>query len=90
MRRVAASVIAAGIVSVKFSVDKTACSAGPGRWNQRVGKGHVYFPNFFNQQGTGKDLIIRGGENLYPAEIEAFLTRHPKMVEAPVIGVPDH
>ncbi len=34
-------------------------------------------------------MIIRGGENLYPAEIEAFLMRHPKVAEAPVIGVPD-
>ncbi len=35
-------------------------------------------------------MIIRGGENLYPAEIEAFLTPHPKVAEAPAIGVPDH
>ena len=39
--------------------------------------------------GRVKDMIIRGGENLYPAEIEAFLMRHPKVAEAQVIGVPD-
>lgn len=39
--------------------------------------------------GRVKDMVIRGGENLYPAEIEAFLLRHPKVAEAQVIGVPD-
>jgi fatty-acyl-CoA synthase len=39
--------------------------------------------------GRTKDMIIRGGENLYPAEIEAFLMRHPKIAEAQVIGIPD-
>ena len=34
-------------------------------------------------------MIIRGGENLYPAEIEAFLMRHPKIAEVQVVGVPD-
>jgi len=36
-----------------------------------------------------KDMIIRGGENLFPAEIEAFLMRYPKVAEAQVVGVPD-
>jgi fatty-acyl-CoA synthase len=34
-------------------------------------------------------MVIRGGENLYPVEIEAFLMRHPKIAEAQVIGLPD-
>lgn len=34
-------------------------------------------------------MIIRGGENIYPREIEAFLDTHPKIGEAQVIGVPD-
>jgi fatty-acyl-CoA synthase len=34
-------------------------------------------------------MIIRGGENIYPAEIEEFLMRHPDIAEAQVIGVPD-
>jgi fatty-acyl-CoA synthase len=45
---------------------------------------------YINIVGRVKDMIIRGGENLYPAEIEAFLMRHPKVAEAQVIGVPDH
>jgi len=36
-----------------------------------------------------KDIIIRGGENLYPKEIEDCLMTHPKIVEVQVIGVPD-
>jgi fatty-acyl-CoA synthase len=34
-------------------------------------------------------MIIRGGENVYPAEIEDFLMRHPKIAEAQVVGLPD-
>src|SRR5215831_11778373 len=44
---------------------------------------------YFKVVGRTKDMIIRGGENLYPAEIEAFLMRHPKIAEAQVVGVPD-
>jgi len=39
--------------------------------------------------GRAKDMIIRGGENIYPREIEEYLYRHPKIVEAQVFGVPD-
>lgn len=44
---------------------------------------------YVNIVGRVKDMIIRGGENMYPAEIEAFLMRHPKIAEAQVVGVPD-
>jgi fatty-acyl-CoA synthase len=37
-----------------------------------------------------KDMLIRGGENIYPREIEEFLHRHPKVQSAQVFGVPDH
>ncbi|KAI1884356.1 hypothetical protein AGOR_G00225570 [Albula goreensis] len=40
-------------------------------------------------EGRIKDMIIRGGENIYPAEIEQFLHTHPKVLEAQVIGVRD-
>ena len=39
--------------------------------------------------GRIKDMIIRGGENIYPAEIENFLMTHPDIEQAQVIGVPD-
>ncbi len=39
--------------------------------------------------GRIKDMIIRGGENIYPREIEEFLYAHPKIAEVQVIGVPD-
>jgi len=38
--------------------------------------------------GRIKDVIIRGGQNIYPAEIEAYLASHPKVREAAVVGVP--
>ncbi|XP_045925273.1 medium-chain acyl-CoA ligase ACSF2, mitochondrial-like [Micropterus dolomieu] len=40
-------------------------------------------------EGRIKDMIIRGGENVYPAEIEQFLHTHPKVMEAQVVGVED-
>jgi fatty-acyl-CoA synthase len=39
--------------------------------------------------GRIKDLVIRGGENVYPREVEEFLYQHPDIVDAQVIGVPD-
>jgi fatty-acyl-CoA synthase len=39
--------------------------------------------------GRSKDMVIRGGENVYPREIEEFLYSHPDILDAQVIGVPD-
>ncbi|QQE89055.1 AMP-binding protein [Azotobacter chroococcum] len=39
--------------------------------------------------GRNKDMIIRGGENIYPREIEEFLYRHPAVADAQVVGIPD-
>jgi fatty-acyl-CoA synthase len=44
---------------------------------------------YVNISGRIKDMIIRGGENVYPREIEEFLYSHPKVSEVQVIGVPD-
>jgi len=44
---------------------------------------------YVNIVGRLKDLVIRGGENIYPREIEEFLYRHPKVQDVQVIGVPD-
>ncbi|MCI1268388.1 MAG: AMP-binding protein [Ruminococcus sp.] len=44
---------------------------------------------YFKITGRIKDMIIRGGENIYPKEIEDFLYTHPKVKDVQVIGVPD-
>ena len=44
---------------------------------------------YVNITGRIKDMVIRGGENVYPREIEEFLYTHPDIVDAQVIGVPD-
>ena len=47
-------------------------------------------PNgYYKITGRIKDMIIRGGENIYPKEIEDFIYTHPKVQDVQVIGVPD-
>src|SRR5882724_10160890 len=43
----------------------------------------------FHIRGRSKDMILRGGENIYPAEIEGFLFGHPKIADVHVVGLPD-
>jgi fatty-acyl-CoA synthase len=44
---------------------------------------------YLNIVGRIKDLVIRGGENVYPREIEEFLYSHPDIADVQVVGVPD-
>ena len=44
---------------------------------------------YCNIVGRIKDMVIRGGENVYPREIEEFLYTHPEIEDVQVIGVPD-
>ena len=44
---------------------------------------------YINIVGRLKDMVIRGGENLFPAEIENVLIRHPRVADVQVVGVPD-
>ena len=44
---------------------------------------------YFKVTGRAKDMIIRGGENIYPREVEEFLYTHPKVAEVHVTGLPD-
>lgn len=44
---------------------------------------------YVNIVGRIKDMVIRGGENIYPREIEEFLYRHPKVQDVQVVGLPD-
>lgn len=54
----------------------------PGDLAERDTQGYVYL------RGRSKDMIIRGGVNIYPAEIEAVLMSHPDVIEAVVVGWP--
>ncbi len=50
----------------------------------------VRLPNgYYKITGRIKDMVIRGGENIYPREIEEFLFTHPAVEQASVVGVPD-
>ena len=51
--------------------------------------GHLDTEGYLTLVGRSKDMIIRGGENIYPEEIEDVLTSDPTVLEAAVIGVPD-
>lgn len=44
---------------------------------------------YFRILGVLQEMVIRGGENIYPKEIEAYLENHPEIAEAAVVGVPD-
>ena len=44
---------------------------------------------YVNIVGRIKDMVIRGGENIYPREVEEFLYTHPKVQDVQVVGVPD-
>jgi fatty-acyl-CoA synthase len=44
---------------------------------------------YFHMAGRLKEMIIRGGENIYPREIEEFLHQHPKIADVYVVGLPD-
>jgi fatty-acyl-CoA synthase len=44
---------------------------------------------YCNIVGRSKDMVIRGGENIYPREVEEYLYRHPKILDVQCVGVPD-
>ena len=67
---------------------KTAEAIDDARW-MRTGDLAVMDEELYvNIVGRIKDMIIRGGENIYPREIEEFLYRHPKISDVQVIGIP--
>ncbi len=59
-------------------------------WLHTGDVGHLDAEGYLTLVGRSKDMIIRGGENIYPKEIEDVLAGHPSVLEAAVIGVPDH
>jgi fatty-acyl-CoA synthase len=69
--------------------DKTAESIDSGRWMHTGDIGVIDEAGYCNIVGRIKDMVIRGGENVFPREIEEFLFRHPKIESVQVFGVPD-
>ncbi len=69
--------------------DKTAETIDDEGWLHTGDLAMMRADGYINIVGRVKDMIIRGGENIYPAEIEAFLMRHQKIAEAQVVGIPD-
>jgi fatty-acyl-CoA synthase len=61
----------------------------PARWMHTGDLATLDSEGYCNIVGRIKDMVIRGGENIYPREIEEFLYRHPKIQDVQVIGVPD-
>jgi fatty-acyl-CoA synthase len=68
--------------------DATAKAVDPGGWMHTGDLGTIDDEGYVNVVGRIKDMIIRGGENVYPREIEEFLHRHPAVADAQVVGVP--
>ena len=69
--------------------ERTADSIDKDGWMHSGDLAVIDAEGYGNITGRVKDMIIRGGENAYPAEIESFLYRHPAVKEVQVFGVPD-
>jgi fatty-acyl-CoA synthase len=69
--------------------EKTAEAIDSARWMRTGDLAVMDGEEYVNITGRIKDMVIRGGENLYPREIEEFLYTHPDILDAQVIGVPD-
>ena len=69
--------------------EKTAEAVDQGGWMHTGDLATMDEQGYVNIVGRLKDMVIRGGENVYPREIEEFLYRHPKIQDVQVIGVPD-
>jgi fatty-acyl-CoA synthase len=69
--------------------EKTAEAIDEAGWMHTGDLATMDEQGYVNIVGRLKDMVIRGGENVYPREIEEFLYRHPKIQDVQVIGVPD-
>jgi fatty-acyl-CoA synthase len=69
--------------------EATAKAIDAARWLHSGDLATMDAAGYLNIVGRSKDMIIRGGENIYPREIEDFLYRHPKVRDVQVVGVPD-
>ncbi|TDC71457.1 AMP-binding protein [Actinomadura sp. GC306] len=69
--------------------ERTAEAVDAARWMHTGDLAVMDDDGYVTITGRIKDMVIRGGENIYPREIEEFLYTHPDIVDAQVIGVPD-
>ena len=69
--------------------ERTREAIDPGGWMHTGDLAVIDEQGYCNIVGRVKDMIIRGGENVYPREIEEFLYRHPAVFDVAVVGVPD-
>jgi fatty-acyl-CoA synthase len=69
--------------------DKTADAIDAAGWMHTGDLATMDAEGYLNIVGRIKDMVIRGGENIYPREIEEFLYTHPAVADVQVIGVPD-
>jgi len=69
--------------------DKTAEVIDAARWMHTGDLAVMDDEGYLSITGRIKDMVIRGGENVYPREVEEFLYTHPDIMDAQVIGVPD-
>jgi fatty-acyl-CoA synthase len=69
--------------------DRTAESIDAARWMHTGDLAVMDDDGYLSIVGRIKDMVIRGGENVYPREVEEFLYTHPDIVDAQAIGVPD-
>ncbi|WP_433368148.1 AMP-binding protein [Actinoplanes sp. CA-142083] len=69
--------------------DATADAIDAARWMHTGDLATMDEDGYLNIVGRIKDLVIRGGENVYPREVEEFLYGHPDIADVQVIGVPD-
>ncbi len=69
--------------------EKTAEAIDAEGWMHSGDLATIDAAGYCNIVGRLKDMVIRGGENIYPREVEEFLFRHPKIEDVQVVGVPD-
>ena len=69
--------------------DLTKQAVDPAGWMHTGDLATIDADGYCNIVGRVKDMLIRGGENVYPREVEEFLYRHPKVEQVQVFGVPD-
>ena len=69
--------------------EATAAAIDPDGWLHTGDLGSMDERGYCRIAGRIKEMIVRGGENIYPAEIEAVLLSHPGVAEVAVVGVPD-